>query len=387
MPRARLMNTPEDYASLGVQRGEIETWEDQQRNDTKPGHWEWWYFDAILDDGTAVVIQFFTKALSGLDKDGAQPSLAMKVTRPDGSHYERQIDCAAGSSHIGTGKADLRFGPHCFIGDLVDYRIKVDPSDGPKAGLGADLRLHSLASPWRPGTAYFGFGDHDEETFTWLCAVPRGEVSGTLTIDGKTIEVRGSGYHDHQWGSNIYFKLWNHWTWARQRYDDYTVVLFDLNARAEYGRKRFPLFFIQDKDGNVIFESTSDVDCEVLEEYRNAEQGKDYPKIARYRFEHGTKKIQYTLTVERVIESTSLIDVNLKMLKTKLGPFYAVVGGLARRVARRKATKLGLQSATYSRYLANGEMVLDDGGQTITRSDQLIYEFMYPGATYKEEPK
>ena len=88
-----------------------------------------------------------------------------------------------------------------------------------------------------------------------------------------------------------------------------------------------------------------------------------------------------------MIESTSLIDVNLKMLKTKLGPFYAVVGGLARRVARRKATKLGLQSATYSRYLANGEMVLDDGGQTITRSDQLIYEFMYPGATYKEEPK
>lgn len=383
MARARLMDSPEDYVRLGVKPDVIETWEDQQRNDTEPGHWEWWYFDAILDDGTAVVIQFFTKAISGLNKPGNQPSLTIKVTQPNGEHHERQIDYPMEKSRIGKGKADLHFGPHSFVGDLKDYRIIVDPTDDPKTGLGADLTLHSLTTPFRPGTSYFGFGDNDEETFTWLCAVPKGEVSGTLTVNGKQVQVHGFGYHDHQWGSNIYFKLWNHWTWARQRYDDYTVVLFDLNARAEYDRKQFPLFFIQDKNGNVVFQSTHEIDYEVLEEYHSEEHDKDYPQKARYRFHADGKQAEYTLTVKKVIESNSLIDVNLKQMKKKLGFLYSIFGGLVRKAARNQAAKIGLERATYSRYLATGDLIFTDGTDTITRSDELIYEFMYPGATYK----
>ncbi len=315
MSTARLMDSPQDYVRIGVKPDEVEPWEDQQRNGSAAGQWEWWYFDAIMVDGTAVVIQFFTKGFSGLDKPGLQPSGVIEVTLPDGTHHERDFDYPVDECRFRTGKCDITIGPHSFIGDLADYTIHVDPIDG----LGADLSLHSLGRPYRPGTAYFGFGDNDDHYFTWLCAVPKGQVSGTLTVDSQTLDVTGFGYHDHQWGSNIYFKLWNHWLWARQRLDDYTILVFDLVASAPYDYTRFPIAFIQDNEGNIVFQNTHDVTYEVISEYHDDNAGTDYPKVSRYTFRADDTTVDYTLSVNKVLESNSLSAVATNTLRKHLG--------------------------------------------------------------------
>ena len=46
--------------------------------------------------------------------------------------------------------------------------------------------------PWRENEGIYS------KVFTWLCAVPKCEVSGTLTVGGQTRQVKGSGYHDRQ---------------------------------------------------------------------------------------------------------------------------------------------------------------------------------------------
>lgn len=51
------MNTPEDYRRIGVWSGAVESWEDGWRDDTKGGTFEWWYFEAILDDGEGHVVR------------------------------------------------------------------------------------------------------------------------------------------------------------------------------------------------------------------------------------------------------------------------------------------------------------------------------------------
>ncbi|MET3208695.1 UNVERIFIED_CONTAM: hypothetical protein ABIC26_001634 [Paenibacillus sp. PvR008] len=40
----------------------------------------------------------------------------------------------------------------------------------------------------------------DGSFFAWFCAVPSGKFTGTITVEGHTQEVEGSGYHDHNWG-------------------------------------------------------------------------------------------------------------------------------------------------------------------------------------------
>jgi hypothetical protein len=44
-----------------------EKWEDGIRTSGEKGTYEWWYFDAHLDDGSTVVIVFFTKFMTSIN--------------------------------------------------------------------------------------------------------------------------------------------------------------------------------------------------------------------------------------------------------------------------------------------------------------------------------
>jgi hypothetical protein len=57
----RLADRPADYKRLGIVPVEIAEFEDGQRIGTEKGHYEWWYFDAHLDNGATVVVVFYTK--------------------------------------------------------------------------------------------------------------------------------------------------------------------------------------------------------------------------------------------------------------------------------------------------------------------------------------
>ena len=48
---ASVARTSEDYARYGLDPTTVAQWEDGARTDDRPGTYEWWYFDAHLDDG------------------------------------------------------------------------------------------------------------------------------------------------------------------------------------------------------------------------------------------------------------------------------------------------------------------------------------------------
>ncbi len=49
--------SPEIIKKAGLGES-VALWEDGQRCDSGPGFFEWWYFDAHLDDGTTAVVVF-----------------------------------------------------------------------------------------------------------------------------------------------------------------------------------------------------------------------------------------------------------------------------------------------------------------------------------------
>jgi Predicted secreted hydrolase len=362
MARVRMQNTPEDFKRLGVSQDKFELWEDGLREDFRQGTYEWWYFDAIMDDGSKVVIHFNTKDLRTMHDNACHPTTTIKITTPDGISTEKQYEYTSDEFSYSKEQCDVKCGPHSFIGNLREYTIKVSPIEG----LGADLKLSSLSQPWRPGTGYFAFGDNDEQYFTWLCVVPKGKVSGNITVNGKTIEVQGYGYHDHQWGCINPLMAWNTWLWARLDLEDYSMLVFDFVAAKEYGFTRFPLTFIQDKDGNLIFENTdsNNVKYEVFEEYKQEGTNKYYPKISKYIFENEGKKVECTLNAldeleiqDQYTNAPEAVKKNFDMLE---------------------------KQPTYARYFASDEVIITEGNQSIERSGNLIYEFVYVGKSYKE---
>jgi len=380
MASVRLMDTPEDYGRLKVSPDRVEPWEDQRREDSRRGVWEWWYFDALLDDGTAVSIQFFTKTAISSFRSVDHPQVWIVITDPDGVMHEEKFTVRPSEARFGTGHCDAQIGPHRFQGNLNDYTIRVESVDG----VGADLHLSSRGKPFRPGTAYFGFGNHDEKYFTWLCAVPKGEVTGTVTVDGVTRQVHGRGYHDHQWGNANLLLLWNNWLWARQAFEDYSILVFDFVAAAKYGYKRIPVCFIQDADGNLVFTNTKDVDYKLLEELTDPTSGKECPKVSRYTFEHDGVQVQYTLTANEILVSRDISSVLSAGISEKIGTTLGEpIGGAVEKAAKFVLRRKGIQPS-YTRFAATGELRITRDGQTTDRSGELIYEFMYPGLSYRE---
>jgi hypothetical protein len=53
---ATLGASDQHYRRLGVSRDRIELWKDGMRTDGGKGTYEWWYFDAYLNDGSKLAI-------------------------------------------------------------------------------------------------------------------------------------------------------------------------------------------------------------------------------------------------------------------------------------------------------------------------------------------
>ncbi len=363
MADCRLMNREQDYQMLHLKKNTVEPWEDGKRSPAHKGDFEWWYFDSIMDDGTSVVVHFETKQPNTILKEGPHPVVIITITTPDGKIYTDCIPCAENDYRISEDGCDLRFGPHTLSGDLQDYTIHVEPV----TGLGCDLKLHNLRKSWRPGTGHLKWGDK-EDLLTWLFVVPRGEIEGTITYNGQTVSVRGEGYHDHQWGhgASTFFNV-NHWLWGRQNYEDYTILMFDLVAAKKWNNKRFPIFCIEDKEGNVVFDSSEmypDFHCEILEETYDSEIGRNFPQKILYTMGNEHVKIHYELTNKLVIDRKDR---------------YKEMG-----VIPKLAMNLLKVAPAYVRYKAYGVLDMEIDGKKIHRAEDMIYEFAYFSRSYKE---
>jgi hypothetical protein len=160
--------------------------------------------------------------------------------------------------------------------------------------------------------------------------------------------------------------------------------VFDFVASAKYGFERIPVCFIQDADGDLVFTNTHDVNYEVLEELRDPTSGKDCPKVSRYTFVHDGIQVEYTLTAKTILESRDALSLAPHMMREKFGQVVGgLVGGVAVALMRRRFRRQGIQPS-YTRFAATGDLRLTRDGETIARSGDLIYEFMYPGLSYRE---
>lgn len=179
-----------------------------------------WYFDANFDDGSKVIIGFRPCTASGMREKGFSPNLNLDITRPDGTTTQEFAFATPEDSFMSKEKCDVRYGKDYCTGDFKDYDIHIESTKT----LGCDLHYHALTEPFRQGTSVMALRDHDEYYYTDLC-VPKCEVTGTLNYDGKTVEVHGVGYHDHQWMNISLFQAFHHWLWGRMYTDKYIVYI------------------------------------------------------------------------------------------------------------------------------------------------------------------
>lgn len=284
----------------------IAPWEDGIRMDTGRGNFEWWYYDAHFDDGSTAVIVFGTKPL--IERNSPlKPFVSLTITRPDGTKAVSLLSFPANQFKAEKEACDVRIGPNWTRGEpstgsgqrLHHYEVHFEGE-----GLAADLTFTGIVPPWRPGAgkAYFGDLNH---FFGWLPAIPHGTVAGTLTYDGQTRAVKGTGYHDHNWGNVGLNDVMDHWYWGRAHIGEYTLIFVEQVASNKYGNVHMPVFLLA-KGSEIITGEGAPLTMQTRD-FIPHEGGYHYPREVDFNWKSERGSIQLRLRNPKMIEAVSLL--------------------------------------------------------------------------------
>ncbi len=353
-PHFRLAERPTDYARLGIDPVSVEQFEDGQRIGTQKGSYEWWYFDAHLDNGATVVVVFYTKP--NVSPNGPlAPRITINLTLPDGRTFEKFLDTRPELFSASTSGCDVRIGANRFAGDLHRYHVTAAIEE-----ISVDIELTGEVRAWRPKSGHLYFGDKGQEKlFAWLPSVPHGLASVRYKIGDEEYRASGSGYHDHNWGDVPMQTLMHNWYWARASVGPYTVIASYITATAVYDYETQIVFMLA-KDGQIIADDETKVTFDTERVEIDSKTGKPVADLTRYTYR--TDDTRYVISFERQ--------------KTILQAIFTDRAPLFKRIIARL---IGFDGA-YHRFTGKVTIEKFEGdARTEIFEDHAIWELMYFG--------
>lgn len=205
----------------------------------RPDYFEWWYFDATGDSGERIVYEFH---YSNFFLSPRIPSVLLQIRTPDGNVFSRGHMFRGGWQSNGgvstsSNEVNVKFGERGFVkGVYPDYQVKMDYEN-----IGADLKFHFISPPWKAHQdIWFPLAFYDEVTKDgfYHLIMPTADVEGKIRIGDKFSNVKGKGYHDHQWGNIAFRDVISHWYWGRALSGD--QMLCFMNSVRAPGGQRYP---------------------------------------------------------------------------------------------------------------------------------------------------
>ena len=227
--------------------------------------YEWWYFDAISDDGRdAIVIIFLDNFIFSPRYNKSMESKECRVesqieTNPQPANHNPQSNVpAVAFTYYRDGKVVYRAinefnadefsasetEPSCKIGENffqfeslpygTGYFISIIAKLKKKCCLEAQLEWVSIESDFSPGKTI-----NPNDAHVWNLAVSRADVSGKINIrdqsgkEVKAVQFRGTGYHDHNYDNRWLPQTVKDWQWGRVHFNDATAVFYRYKESGE----------------------------------------------------------------------------------------------------------------------------------------------------------
>ncbi len=267
---------------------------------TSPKAFEWWYFDALSEDGRDAVVIIF------LDNFIFSPRYNSTNRKPGkfAKRIKKDIQCstcfpAIAFTYYRDGKPKYRaineFSPEefsagkdtpsCTLGDNF-FRLESAPY-----GSGYMLSINALLRKNRRLTANFEWLSVESDflsnkpvntaAHSWNLAVSRADVTGRISVSDaadKNIDVvhfRGTGYHDHNFDNRWLPETVSDWQWGRAHFSDSTAVFYRYKEIGEENPTT-KLFVIKNDELN-------DYDAAYEEQNLSRDKfGIKYPKRLRF---------------------------------------------------------------------------------------------------------
>ncbi len=250
----------------------------------KPNHeaYEWWYFDALSEDGRdAVVIIFLDNFVFSpqynrtvhRSKSRVEeirnpkseirnfPAVAFTYYRDGKPIYRAINEFAVEEFSADAEKPSCKMGENSFRLESASYGsgyvLSIDAKLRKNCHLKANFEWLSIESDFLPGKPISTSDAH-----SWNLAVARADVTGKITVSsakGKNTDVvhfRGTGYHDHNFDNRWLPETVSDWQWGRAHFSDATAIFYRYREINE-SEATTKIFVVQDgvlSEKNSIYE-------------------------------------------------------------------------------------------------------------------------------------
>lgn len=338
--------------------------EDGDHYRSEPNFFEWWYFDAALEDGSYLVVVFHSSLYNTVDH---KPTLDLRYYPPHGfpiiamGRFNRSAYCAA------LNRCWVRIGDCLAIDEGDRYRLSLHHEP-----LAVELTFWPQLPGWKAGTGHLFADPVSGHHFDWVVPLPRAHVEGTLTVAGQRRAVVGNGYHDHNWG-NVYLPAaFSRWTWGRVLAGDWTLIFGDVVGRGTSPAHITPFMLAR---GDEILLTTDRICINGEEPAREPRTGAGYFRRLRLTTVEGPA-VELTLTARRAIDALDFAAPQVALahhrhLRGVAEYVFYLAQGLP--VARQVAAWL-LGKGSYLRWEADYRLYLPD--HAAIETGRALYEVM-----------
>ena len=213
-------------------------------------HLQWWYFDAIFQDGHRLLTYFLPSFVGTVESQVLdQPFLNVVLRRPDGEIIREPRTFSRSEFLPQQGEFGASFGKDCSVTyekglheeDLGCYTLEA------KAGrLGYDLRLLPDIPPWSPfgpracmsriGVMLARRSIFTRDYMHYAAFVPRGRMEGRIVLDDEPVDVRGTGYHEQGRFSFPLHEFAGAWYWLHIEHPPWTILTGTVVRPSGYGK-------------------------------------------------------------------------------------------------------------------------------------------------------
>jgi hypothetical protein len=174
---------------------------------------EWWYFDAMFDNGYSVQMSVLIVSMAGRGYVFQRLDIHYNSTLIADRVESYPFTDLSASSEIPfvqiQGKTVLVGTQNTTTGNF-EYNVSFE-----YPGYAALLHYVGCTQGWKGQQIT---GDW------WAVALPRANVTGEIIVDNQTVPVNGTGYHDHNWEITAKAVLRFGWFWGKFDSADYTAT-------------------------------------------------------------------------------------------------------------------------------------------------------------------
>ncbi|MEX2345739.1 MAG: hypothetical protein WD604_09010 [Balneolaceae bacterium] len=227
--------------------------QDIQTSKPVPGSYEWWYFDVMSANGVNLVVIFYegnpfsSRYIQSLNNDSGEtagnfPAISIAVYTEGKPLYYGFVEVLPEQAFFSASEPKGNTGNSSFHGSRqggrLIYTLELNQTLINGDSISGKLIFES------PENVVFDTMPADSG-HTWNLVQPKSIVSGKIKISGtveKEVRVNGTGYHDHNSGTEPLKESFDEWYWGRYHFDDLTMIYYLIRTDDEWEKKAWLIY-------------------------------------------------------------------------------------------------------------------------------------------------